>query len=164
MAAYEGPDWTFVGYVVTDGPKIICFAKCHIMDERDADGARKEKEVALSACRLAAADPAFAAKSPAVTDYRQYGKLDSTELMPDDAYRWNLAPVGVSPDLARLSSTRLFPFCRFRFARMLREHNRLRFSLEVRAEYHSNVVGLHNDEEGTSVFAPCNQIYPPDLA
>lgn len=146
-AANTGAKWevydaamNFVGFLVTeldDHDRFVAMAWSH----------DSQNTMAMKAVGLVAEDAEWAEVAD-VFDFRSYCKLDSPHPMPAFAYAWKLAPFGSGIQWATI---RPAPFCRFRLAKMVAQHNAMRFTSEEREQYPIDCVGMRDEENDSSV-------------
>lgn len=85
-------------------------------------------------------------------DLRCFGRLDSELPTPAEFYRMKVAPVGGPGGGLRFAHP-LFPFCRFRLAKLVTMHNWMQWPAEFREReagfnYNQNVVGIEDPDNG----------------
>jgi hypothetical protein len=138
---YDGGGMTFRGYLVTargDVNRLVAWSPMELVYEDAAEEAAERGEM-LRAAQQIARDPAYAGRCGLAADLRDYGWQDTPRPLPAEVYGWYCGPVGGGPWKA---DVRPMPYCRYRFAALLAQHNDLHFSAAERAAYPLHAAGV----------------------
>ena len=134
----------FIGYLVTEAGDVNLLIAFIQASEEPLE---QERPALLRAARRIAQNPTFAGRCKLARDLREFCALDGPEPIDPEVYGWYCGPVGGGSAGA---AARPMPYCRFRFAAMLEQHNQLTYPAAVREKYPNHTAGLRDDEGGGS--------------